>query len=460
MDIKDICNAGGDILDAVADAINRNDYSGLSENVSNTVNRVVSQVKEEAGKGTYGDPTHQYGRTSYTRKGQASYRSIYEKEEGRYASIYKHGSSGRAEDGKKVNYDRKEDNSGRMIRDRHAGGIGRQLGSVLHSPNLPPAVTKHPSGRITGPLQLGWGILATCGFGITAVVMLIMLLVQGGTVFVVLSAVFTLLTMCSISDIVRGSRKIGLINRFYQYARLIGEKGYIAIEELALQTGQHRDRVLNDLKKMMKKHMFLQGRLDSSQTVFMLTQEAYQQYLEAENSLRSAEAEEQRRQEQARVQAEEAARHQALDNQTQKILKDGNAYIRMVHECNEKIRSEEMSYKLSRLEVIMRRIFEHVEKTPESADDLHKFMDYYLPTTTKLLNAYIDLDRQEIAGENISTTKKEIEDTLDTINVAFEKLLDGLFEETAWDISSDISVMKTMMAQEGLTENKDFKLNK
>ncbi len=130
----------------------------------------------------------------------------------------------------------------------------------------------------------------------------------------------------------------------------------------------------------------------------------------------------------------------------------------MVHECNEKIRGEEMSYKLSRLESIMRRIFEQVEKVPESADDLHKFMDYYLPTTTKLLNAYIDLDRQEIAGENISATKREIEETLDTINGAFEKLLDGLFEDTAWDISSDISVMKTMMAQEGLTGGKDFQL--
>ena len=64
MDIKDICNAGGDILDAVADAVNRNDYRGLSENVTNTVNRVVSQVREEVGKGTYGNPTHQYAKTT------------------------------------------------------------------------------------------------------------------------------------------------------------------------------------------------------------------------------------------------------------------------------------------------------------------------------------------------------------------------------------------------------------
>lgn len=88
MDIKDICNAGGDILDAVADAVNRNDYSGLSENVTNTVNRVVRQVREETSRGTYGSPTHQYAKTVYTRKGQAEYERIRRRDSSKYASIY------------------------------------------------------------------------------------------------------------------------------------------------------------------------------------------------------------------------------------------------------------------------------------------------------------------------------------------------------------------------------------
>ena len=80
-------------------------------------------------------------------------------------------------------------------------------------------------------------------------------------------------------------------------------------------------------------------------------------------------------------------------------------------------------------------------------------MDYYLPTTVKLLEAYAQMDAQPVGGENIQTAKKEIEDTLDTLNTAFEKLLDSLFQETAWDISSDISVLNTLLAQEGLKED-------
>jgi len=80
-------------------------------------------------------------------------------------------------------------------------------------------------------------------------------------------------------------------------------------------------------------------------------------------------------------------------------------------------------------------------------------MNYYLPTTKKLLEAYVELDRQTVQGENVQQTKNEIDSAMDTINEAFEKLLDSLFQDMAWDISSDISVMKTMMAQDGLTND-------
>ena len=87
--------------------------------------------------------------------------------------------------------------------------------------------------------------------------------------------------------------------------------------------------------------------------------------------------------------------------------------------------------------------------------DLKRLMNYYLPVTVKLLDAYEDMDRQPVQGENIRSSKKEIEDTLDTLNSAFEKLLDSVFKDVAWDVSSDISVLNTVLAQEGLKED-DF----
>ena len=101
----------------------------------------------------------------------------------------------------------------------------------------------------------------------------------------------------------------------------------------------------------------------------------------------------------------------------------------------------------------MRTIFQRVEERPEAANELGQLMDYYLPTTAKLLDAYRDLDSQPIQGQNIQKSKREISGALDALAVAFEKLLDQVFQEMAWDVSSDVAVLRTVLAQEGLTQN-------
>ena len=101
----------------------------------------------------------------------------------------------------------------------------------------------------------------------------------------------------------------------------------------------------------------------------------------------------------------------------------------------------------------MTGIFDQVEKSPESAPDLHRLMSYYLPTTQKLIDTYATLDAQHVEGENIESAKREIESSLDTINDAYEKLFDSFFQHTAWDVGTDVSVMKSMLRQDGLTED-------
>ena len=154
-------------------------------------------------------------------------------------------------------------------------------------------------------------------------------------------------------------------------------------------------------------------------------------------------------------QMEDEEKQSRINPQVQEVLDKGEAYIKKIHASNDAIPGEVVSEKMSRMELLTKRIFARVEQNPEVVTDIRRLMEYYLPTAVKLLEAYEELDAQPVQGENILSSKKEIEDTLDTLNIAFEKLLDDLFQETAWDVSSDISVLKTMLAQEGLTKN-DF----
>ena len=83
-------------------------------------------------------------------------------------------------------------------------------------------------------------------------------------------------------------------------------------------------------------------------------------------------------------------------------------------------------------------------------------MNYYLPTTIKLLEQYVQLQNVGLKGENITAAMTQIEEMLDKVIVAFQKQLDSLFERDVVDITADIQVMEQMMASQGLTNDKDF----
>ena len=100
-----------------------------------------------------------------------------------------------------------------------------------------------------------------------------------------------------------------------------------------------------------------------------------------------------------------------------------------------------------------------VRSRPDKEGQIRKFMNYYLPTTLKLLDSYALLEAQGIEGDNISASKKQIEDIMDTLIKGFEKQLDQLFSAQAMDINSDIEVLESMMAVDGLKEN-EFRLKR
>ncbi len=97
------------------------------------------------------------------------------------------------------------------------------------------------------------------------------------------------------------------------------------------------------------------------------------------------------------------------------------------------------------------KIIEDAIEDPSDVPQIKKFLDYYLPTTIKLLNAYDRMGAQGIQGENITGTMKNIEEMLDTAIEAYHKLLDSLFANQALDIETDIEVMNTLLKREGLS---------
>lgn len=132
------------------------------------------------------------------------------------------------------------------------------------------------------------------------------------------------------------------------------------------------------------------------------------------------------------------------------LVRERDKALSEMRRLNDAIQDPQISAQIDHLEQVTRRITDHVASNPKKLPQIRKFMNYYLPTTLKLLNAYDRMDSTGIAGDNITSTKRKVEDMLDTITKAFDKQLDALFGEEALDISTDITVMENMLAQEGL----------
>lgn len=129
------------------------------------------------------------------------------------------------------------------------------------------------------------------------------------------------------------------------------------------------------------------------------------------------------------------------------------AKVEEIRRANIAIQDEQVSADIQRIEDATASIFRLVNQRPEKLNQIHTFMNYYLPTTLKLLDAYSQLERQSVQGENIRSSKQNIEKMISQLAWAFEQQLDQMFEADARDISSDIKVLERMMAKDGLSEN-------
>ena len=366
-------------------------------------------------------------------------------------------------DGAKT-YRAESKNSYQEAKDRKAGGRNRHGAASAGSAAARSDGVVSPFGA--GVRSIG-GTIATCFFGI--------FFTAGIAVYGILNP-FTLffgaLTAFSGWNMGKGFQKIGRINRARRILKMMESRDTITVEEIASAFGKSEKWVADDIQAMIRDGIFVgKTYMDKEETAFMTSHEAYNQYLETmrayEERMRAAEGQSvfdrkdlkeysKMERKAAQREADDARNAARLNAETAEMVEEGKAFISHIHQKNQEVPDPVFTEKLNRLEQIVTNIFDRVAAAPESAPDLHRLMKYYLPTTQKLVDTYATLDRQKIQGENIESAKREIEASLDTINEAFERFLDSFFQSTAWDVSSDISVMNQMMQQDGLTGGNDF----
>lgn len=314
-------------------------------------------------------------------------------------------------------------------------------------------IAKRPVGSISGILYTALGVVGAVVLGTMSIgysIFTSFFTAFSTTSFVTLGLMLSFL-VGSVALALRGVFLRKRVKRFKQYINTLKDNKYCSIEELAASIRRKNKFVVKDLKRMIELEMFPQGHIDDKKTYFMLNDEVYENYLSSQEAFKQRKEAELERQEKLSKEINDPEK-----KELRYTLEMGKNYIDQIRDANGAIHREEISKKLSTLESIVSEIFKYLEKNPKKLPEVNKFTNHYLPVTLKLVNAYKELNDQPVQGDNITSAKNQIEKTIDTINSAFEKLLDDLFGEIALDISTDISVLETLFTQEGLTKN-DFK---
>jgi hypothetical protein len=336
---------------------------------------------------------------------------------------------------------------------------------------------KH-GGAIARMVAHGWGagmcgIMTLGGLGST--------LGDFSIMSAILTGVFASLTALFVGKFKKANADRKMHKALDQYARIAGTREQVSVEELASKTGaSFNDAVANvtlAIDEGYIPHGRIRGTADGLTTLF-LTDRAFAAAGGRDPRLsqqRTSERIAGRRHEtpaqpattpvppqsaapapQPKPQAEQAKQQgdaADMDPRVRDVVKEGNSYIERIHRANDVIEEQEMSDKLDHLEGVVRRIITGARERPETVGQLGQFMSYYLPTTGKLVDAYAELDAHGDHGPNAEATRAEIKSTLDVINASFDKLADDLLQDTAWDLASDMRVLRTMLTQDGLADD-------
>lgn len=308
----------------------------------------------------------------------------------------------------------------------------------------------------SGVVMVAAGGAGTVFFGVPALVSALAPAVAGNPE-VAVTAILGILTAGFATLLGFGIRNLRRASKLKALQRAVGQREAVGFDDLAARMQVSPKAALAASRTLIKGGYLPEGRIDDENTTLMVTENAYHQYRQFQQSQRQTLAE--REAAEAARAAEAAARaareqdiSERLTPEQRAFVARGRDYVRQMDELNAAIDDAAVSERITAIQDVVGRILARAEEEPAVIAGLDRLTAYYLPTTVKLLDAYDRLEEEPIQGENISSSRSEIEHTLEVLHSAFEKLFDDTYQDLSLDVSADISVLHAMLAQEGLTE--------
>ena len=236
----------------------------------------------------------------------------------------------------------------------------------------------------------------------------------------------------------KGKRKEAAFKRCLTVS---GTTGIVKLNDLARVLGMSDEELEKQVEEMIDRGYYgAKAYVDHARGLLVIEPEQMRDVYKAEDEAKANGAS-----------AAASAAAKASMTEYQKILEQ-------IRTANDGIADESMTAKIHVMEELTAAIFTEVQTHPAKKSQIQRFMNYYLPTTLKLLDAYSRIEQQGVSGDNMAKAKADIERIADTLVEGYRKQLDTLYQAEAVDIAGDVSVIENMMRRDGLTGQDDFRI--
>lgn len=239
------------------------------------------------------------------------------------------------------------------------------------------------------------------------------------------------------------SQQLDMISKDYtRFLRELGHNTVIPIRDLASSVQKSEEDTIKELMYMMNKGYFKQARIVENDSLFLLDIPTFKLYKNQKNQMPNLSHEENKK-------IAQDANTKTNKDKAEEIIKISSKEITSINLDISRIKNRNFLEKVIEIKKTIENITNIIKRYPEKAYVLDKFIEYYLPTTVKLIDAYTEYEIMESNDSKIKNSLAEIESSIEIINEAFEKIQLELMEDRTMDIKTDIDTMKILLNQEG-----------
>ena len=139
-----------------------------------------------------------------------------------------------------------------------------------------------------------------------------------------------------------------------------------------------------------------------------------------------------------------------------------NAYIGEIDRHGKFIADANVSLELAEIKNILSKMINLLkdEKDIEKySEQLDQFFSSYFPTVMKILDTYRKIEEQGLNVSSAVETKARIAESIPSVRKALEKELDNMYQNKMLDITTDIDVLESMLAKDGLLDKNTMKFD-